>query len=134
EYEGNDIRLIMQQPVDALITGFDTVRTQREGYYVDTRDASGHTLSRVPARGAFPGSVEVFPEHPGEPITRMEVERPPGALTVMFPAPQNADHGRVVQVTGARPDATLPNSRATSEPPGAPQERELARFPLRLSR
>ena len=134
EYDGDEVRLVMQQPVDVLVTGFDITRTQREGYYIDTRDASGGILSRVPARGAFQSSVEVFPEHPGEPITRTELERPRGAFTVIVPVPQNADHVRIVQVTPARPDVTLPSARATSQPSGAAEERELGRFPLRLSR
>jgi hypothetical protein len=134
EYEGEDVRLVMQQPVDVLTTGFDVTRTQREGYFVDTRDASGRTLARVPARGAFQLGIEVFPEHPGEPITRVEAGRPRGAFTVIVPVAQDADHVSVVQVAPPPADTALPASRATSEPLGAPQEREIARFPLRLSR
>ena len=134
EYDGDNVRLVMQQPVDALVTGFDVSRTQREGFFVDTRDASGRTLARVPVRSAFQGSAEVFPERPGEPITRVTVDRPRGAFTVIVPVPHDADHVRVVQVTPAQPDAVLPTSRATSAPAGAAQERELARFPLHLSR
>ena len=134
EYEGDDVRLVMQQPVDTMVTGFDISRTQREGYYVDTRDASGLTLARVPARGAFQASAEVFPEHPGQPITRVDVAKPRGAFTVIVPVPQNANHVSVVHVTPAQPGATLPNARTTSAPEGAPQEKEIARFPLNVSR
>ena len=134
EYEGDNVRLVTQQPVDATVTGFDLSRTQREGYYVDTRNASGRTLVRVPARGAFQTSAEVFPENPGEPITRLDVANPRGAFTVIVPVPQDANHVSVVHVTPAQPSATLPSSRGTSAPEGAPQEREIARFPLNLSR
>jgi hypothetical protein len=134
EYDGDDVRLVMQQPVDTLVTGFDVSRTLREGYFVDTRDATGRTLARVPARGAFQSSAEVFPENPGEPITRVPVERPRGAFTVVVPVGAEADHVRVVQVQPAAHDAKLPAARATSQPAGAPEERELARFPLRISR
>jgi hypothetical protein len=134
EYEGENVRLVMQQPVDTLVTGFDLSRTQREGYYIDTQDASGRTLARVPARGAFQSSAEVFPEHPGEPITRVDVAQPHGAFTVIVPLPHDADHVSVVQVTPAQPGTTLPAARATSVPEGAPQEREIARFPLNVSR
>jgi len=133
EYEGENVRLVMQQPVDTLVTGFDVSRTQREGYYIDTQDASGRTLARVPARGAFQASAEVFPEHPGEPITRVDTQ-PRGAFTVIVPVPQDANHVSVVHVTPAQPGTTLPGARATSAPEGAPQEREIARFPLNLSR
>ena len=88
EYEGDEVRLVSQMPVDLLITGFDISRTQRAGYYVDTRDASGQTLARVPARNVFSTSAEVFPEQPGESITRVEVPTPRGAFTVVVPAPR----------------------------------------------
>ena len=79
EYEGDQVRLVTQQPVDVSITGVDLTHTQREGYYVYTSDASGRVLARVLARGAFQHGVEVFPERAGEPITRMDVDRPRGA-------------------------------------------------------
>jgi hypothetical protein len=132
EYDGDDVRLVMQQPVDMLITGFDIARTQRPGYYVDTRDAAGRTLARVPARGGFHTGVEVFPEKHGDPITHIEVDQPRGAFTVVVPVPQDADHVSVVRVAPQpAPDAASPEARAAA---GAPQERELARFPLRVSR
>ena len=84
------------------------------------------------ARGAFHDSVEVFPEQHGEPITRLAVDRPRGAFTVIVPVPQDADHVRVVQVTPPQADATPSAARATDL--GGPQERELARFPLQISR
>ena len=134
EYEGENIRLVSQQPVDVAVTGFDVIPDQREGYYVDTQDASGRTLARVPARGAFQSSVEVFPERPGEPIVRVDVAQPRGAFTVVVPVKPNADHVRVVHVTPVQPGVVLPTAPVTSKPPGGPEERELARFPLRLRR
>ena len=101
---------------------------------MDTRDASGRTLARVAARGAFPDSVEVFPERQGEPMTRLPVDRPRGAFTIIVPVPQNADHVRVVQVTPPQGDATQRSTRSTAQPTGTAQEREIARFPLQINR
>ena len=134
QYEGDQVRLVTQQPVDVSITGVDLTHTQREGYYVYTSDASGRVLARVLARGAFQHGVEVFPERAGEPITRMDVDRPRGAFTVIVPVPQNADHVRVMHVVPALSNVSQPAARVTSQPVGGAQERELARFPLRLSR
>jgi hypothetical protein len=134
EYEGQQVRLVSQQPVDIAITGFDIARAQRPGYYIDTRDATGRTLSRVPARDAFSGSTEVFPEQPGEPITRVDVATPRGAFTVVVPVAEGADHVTVVHVTPAAPEAPLPSSPATSAMPGSPEVTELASFPLQISR
>jgi hypothetical protein len=134
EYEGQQVRLVSQQPVDVAITGFDIARAQHPGYYIDTRDADGRTLSRVPARDAFSGSTEVFPEQPGEPITRVDVAIPRGAFTVVVPVPEGADHVTVVHLAPATPEAPLPSSRATSAVPGSPEVIELGSFPLQISR
>ncbi len=134
EYEGDQVRLISQQPVDVAITGFDISRAAQPGYYVDTRDSGGRTLARVPARDAFSRSTEVFPEQPGEPITRHEVERPRGAFTVVVPVPAGSDRVVVVRVTPAKPDAPIPGTRGTSPVAGSSEVQELADFPLQLSR
>lgn len=134
EYEGDQVRLVSQQPVDVAITGFDLARAQHPGYYVDTRDANGRTLARVPVRGAFSGSVEVFPEQPGEPISRIDVGTPRGAFTVVVPVPAGADHVSVLHLAPARPEAPQPAGPATSALPGGPEVTEIAKFPLRISR
>ncbi len=130
EYEGNQVRLVSQQPVEMAITGSDIAQVEQPGYYVDTRDARDRTLARVPARNAFSASVEVFPEKPGEPISRVDVAQPRGAFTVVVPVPEDADYFSIVQITPGRPDTQAPASRATSPVEGGTQITELARFPL----
>ena len=134
EYEGDQVRLVSQQPVDVAITGFDIARAQHPGWCIDTRDAAGRALARVPARDAFPSGAEVFPEQPGEPITRIAGEKPRGAFTVVVPVPEGADHVAVVHVAPAQPEALLPASRATSRVEGSSEVKEIARFPLQISR
>jgi hypothetical protein len=130
EYEGNQVRLVSQQPVEMAITGSDLARVKHPGYYVDTRDGGGRTLARVPARNAFSASVEIFPQKPGEPISRVDVAQQRGAFTVVVPVPENADHFSVVQITAGRPDTQAPASRNTSPVEGGTQIVELGRFPL----
>jgi hypothetical protein len=134
EYEGEKVRLVSQTPVDLAITGFDVTRTERSGYYVDTRDTGGRTLARVPARGAFSGSAEVFPEQAGEPITRVDVPTARGAFTVVVPAPEGADHVSIVRVAPVPPETARPGGRATTVAEGGPEVTELAKFPLQISR
>jgi hypothetical protein len=76
----------------------------------------------------------VFPEQHGEPITRVTVAKPRGAFTVVVPVPEGADHVAVVHVAPAQPDAVLPASRATSDVQGSSEVKEIARFPLQISR
>ena len=130
EYEGDEVRLVTQQPVEIVVTGFDITQVQRPGYYVDARDADGQTLARVPARSAFATSAEVFPEQPGEPITRVDVPEPRGAFTVVVPVPERADHVAVARVSPGRPEATRLGTLATSPVPGDPEVTDVATFPL----
>lgn len=100
EYDGDDVRLILQQPVDVAVTGFDAHPDIRAGRYAEVRDAQDMPLTRVPVRTGDLRSVEVFPETPGEPITRIEVERPAGAFTVVVPAPSAARTIALIDVAG----------------------------------
>jgi len=131
EYEGDEVRLVMQQPVDIAVTGFDAHPDVRPGHYVEVRDAADTMMTRVPVREAFSASAEVFPEQPGEPITRVDVARPSGAFTVVVPAPAAADHVAMVRI--APPAADAPRrlaAGATGPAPGEPEVTEIARFAL----
>ena len=60
EYDGDDVRLVSQQPVDVAVPGADLARELFPGHYVETRDANNAPLARVPAR------VLVYSEHAAE--------------------------------------------------------------------
>ena len=113
EYDGDDVRLVSQQPVDMAIPGADLAQVQAAGTFVDARDANDRTLVRVYARGMSEGAAEVFPEKPGDPIVHVKVERPKGAFTVVLPAPQAAAKVAVVRVA----PATVALARAAGAPP-----------------
>ena len=124
------MRLVSQQPVDAAVTSADIVQTDSPGFYVDSRDNRGRTLTRVAARNAFSGSAEVFPEQPGEPIFRVDVARPKGAFTVVVPTPADADHVTVVQIAPGQIGAPQPPGGTTRPLAAQPQVTDLASFPL----
>lgn len=131
EYDGDDVRLISQQPVDVAVPGFDLARVPRPGHYVETRSAQNEPLSRVPVREAFSSSAEVFPERPGEPITRIDLPRPRGAFTVIVPAGEAVAQVALLRVQPP-PDvgAPPPGARATTPMPGEPEIVEMATFRL----
>ena len=127
EYDGDQVRLVSQQPVDMVVTGADLAQVQAPGTFVDARDAANRTLARVYARGMSDGSAEVFPEQPGGAIVRVAVERPRGAFTVVVPSPRAAARVAVVRV---EPEAAAPaGARAAGAAP-ALQSTELGSFPL----
>lgn len=132
EYEGDDVRLVMQQPVDLPATAAPPA--QQTGFFVETRDAAGRTIARLAAHGAFPDSVEVFPERHSDPITRLPVNRPRGAFTIIVPASQDTDHVRIVELTAPSGDAAPPATPTFVQPRVAMREREIARFPLQIGR
>jgi hypothetical protein len=128
EYDGDDVRLVSQQPVDIAISGFDVPPEVRAGHFVDTRDENGTRLSRVSVRGAFQQSAEVFPEDHAEPITRVDTPVQ-GAFTVVVPAPPAAAQVAVVRVAAA-PPASAPGGGTTSPAPGTPEDVTLGTFRL----
>src|SRR4051812_46235570 len=43
EYDGDQVRLVSQQPVDVALTDADIVQPHATGFFVDARDAGGQT-------------------------------------------------------------------------------------------
>jgi hypothetical protein len=95
----------------------------RPGHYVETRSAQNETLSRVRVREAFSTSAEVFPERPGEPITRVDLPRPRGAFTVIVPAGEAVKRVALMRVQE-------PPGAAATTPPAEPEIVEMATFPV----
>ncbi len=127
EYEGDDVRLIHQQPVDVLVTGFDAAPDLRAGRFAEVRDVDDRPLARVAVRHDA-SSREVFPENPADPITRVEVEHPRGAFTVVVPAAATAR--RVALLDVDVPPLPPPGERGAPPAPAAPRENVLGVFPL----
>jgi len=135
EYEGDNVRLVSQQPVNVAVAGADPARQQYPGYYIDSRNAAGASLARVRAHDAFSGSVEVFPEpgRPGDTITRVDVARPRGAFTVIVPVPTDADRVTVVRVSPAATDTITTTHTVRSDAADAIAT-DIATFPLQINR
>lgn len=136
EYDGDDVRLVSQQRVDVAVTGFDLhqERALPPGHYVEVRGTDGAPLAAVPVHGELGSSLEVFPEEPGEPLTRTDVERPRGAFTVVLPAADRAAQVSVLRVPRAAARPAEGDEGAAPAPSLAPRTRatELATFPVEL--
>ena len=129
EYDGDDVRLVSQQPVDVAVSGFDLAPAPAAGHFVELRTAANEPLNRVPVRGAFAASAEVFPEQHGDPITRVDVASPRGAFTVVVPAGPEAVRAALLQVVPPS-RGSRPSPRAAAPGAGEPEVREIATFEL----
>ncbi len=127
EYDGDDVRLIHRQPVDVLVPGFDAAPDIRTGRFAEVRDADDRALARVAIRHDA-SSREVFPEDPGDPITRVDVEHPSGAFTVVVPASEAASQVALLDVDVPPPPP--PGERGIASAPAEPRENVLGVFPL----
>ena len=127
EYDGDNVRLVMQQPVEVAATTLREATGEEAGVFVDARDRAERTLARVAAPDAFNTSVEVFPEQHDQPITRTDVPRSTGAFTVVIPTPDDTDHATVVRVARTRG-----GSREAAASP--PIVSDLVSFPLHRNR
>jgi hypothetical protein len=121
EYDGDNVRLVSEQPVEVAAATINQPTPETTGTFVDARDRSERTLARVTAPHAFTTSLEVFPEAPGQPITRTDVPQPKGAFTVVVPTPDETDHATIVSVARARGATSATVS-------------DLVSFPLRRGR
>jgi hypothetical protein len=88
EFAADGVRLLEQHPVNVTVGRF---RDQHSGDYVDVRNRDGRTLSRIPVWAGLGSSVETFPQ---DPYISADAPR---VLTVVVPAPPDADHVAVVR-------------------------------------
>jgi hypothetical protein len=125
-YDGDEVTLVSQQVVDVPPSGPYFGAPQTPGHYVEVRSAQGDVLAGAAAANAFSGTAEVFPENEGEPIVRVDVEKPRGAFTVLVPAPRESAEVALVRVQapGEAPEA----GAAAAPTPARPEV--LATFPL----
>jgi hypothetical protein len=128
-YDGDEVTLVSQQVVDMLPSGPFFGEPQTPGHYVEVRSAAGDVLAGAPAGNAFAGTAEVFPEKAGEPIVRVDVEKPHGAFTVLVPAPRASSEVALVRVR-----APGGSARADAAAPVPAQPEVLATFPLDIAR
>jgi hypothetical protein len=88
EFAADGVRLVEQHPVNITI---GLSRDHQAGDYVEVRDRDGRTISRVPVWVGLGTSVETFPQ---DPYISSDAPR---VLTVVVPAPAEADHVAVVR-------------------------------------
>lgn len=142
EFEGDDVRLLSQMPVDLDIHATPPPRVSARsaraappstpGRYVEVRDAAKRVLHR---RRLIDDPVqeghEVFAPEGGH-ISRVAADRPTGAFTVVVPVLDAQDHVALLAVEASAdpgPPGVLPPPPGEDATPRL-RVREVARFDL----
>jgi len=114
EYDGDQVRLINQIPVIAMVPDADP-RQAVPGVYVDSRTDDGVPLARVRVHGGLSTSHEVFSPNEGERPHRIRRQQH-GAFSTVVPTSHDARQVTVVRLAHG---------------PSASAATDLATFPLR---
>lgn len=130
EFEGRDMRLVRQVPVDVAPSRFVVPGEALPGEHVEVRSADEGVISRVPVRSGMTSDREVFPENHDDPIVRTELPEAAGAFTVVVPVSETADHVSVVRIRGGRLGDVESGGRIVAPVPAEPDVVELGSFPL----
>lgn len=91
EFGQDGVRMLEQHPVNVPKNTTAGVLQEEAGDYVEVRNRDGRTVSRVPVWTGLGSNVETFPEDP------YISQDAPRVLTVVVPAPPDADHVAVVR-------------------------------------
>lgn len=130
EYDGDQVRLVLQQPVDVVVATPGPAPVAPSAMAVETRSADGDVLDRVGVAVPLLHSAEVFPEDPAGRIERVDVAS--GAFTVVVPVTEAARAVAVVRGRSAPPPP--PGGPPTVDRPGAAAPEVLATFDLEGTR
>ena len=134
EHSPDGVTLISRQRVEMTLPAqYSTGDAAAAGaaapsFVAEVRDAKGAALHRTAIQNPLEPHREVFSEEPGRSISRVPVERPEGAFTVIVPDTPGADHLSLLMTGPARDEhGRLAMTDAIAEK----GPREIARVSLR---
>ena len=134
-YQGDQVKLISQQPVEMTVPPSDPVKgyEQQKGFWAEVKSDQDKTLFRRVLHNPTRNDAEVFTDDPEQSISRAPAPKRKGVFTVVVP---KTDQGQDVTLSrsAGQPDV---------EPEGAPKGKmalrslatgpatEIARFKLK---
>ena len=121
-YDGDDVTLVSRQRVQMIVPPHDELEKPEEhqGVWAEVRASDGSVLHRSVLHQPIRRDAEVFSDDPEQSMSRVPVERPQGAFTLVVPDLGEADYLVLM--------ASPPAARAAR-----PVAEELLRVPLRPS-
>ena len=134
-YQGDQVKLISQQPVEMTVPPSDPVKgyEQHKGFWAEVKSKQDKTLFRRVLHNPTRNDAEVFSDDPEQSISRAPAPKRKGVFTVVVP---KTDKGQDVTLSrsaeqpevepeGARKGMAAPRSLATGP------ATEIARFKLK---
>lgn len=127
-YDGDDVKLLTQQRTEMTVPPSDAVKGSKKhkGFWAELRSGSDKTLYRTVMHNPTKNDAEVFPESPGEGISREPAPKRKGVFVVVVP---DVDKGEEVILSRSTPATKGPTKgiRALASTPAE----ETLRFKLK---
>lgn len=101
-YDGDDVELLSQQRIEMIVSSSDAVKGYgtHKGFWAELRSGSDKTLYRTVMHNPTKNDAEVFPESPGEGISREPAPKRKGVFVVVVP---DVDKGEEVILCRSAP-------------------------------
>ena len=127
-YEGDNVKLLSQQRTEMTLPASDAVKGfgKKKGFWAELRSDTDKTLYRSVMHNPTKNDAEVFPESPGEGISREPAPKRKGVFVVVVP---DTDKGEEVILCRSTP-ATKGPTRGIRALASKPAE-EILRFKLK---
>ncbi|HEX5886297.1 MAG TPA: hypothetical protein VFY67_17275 [Pyrinomonadaceae bacterium] len=127
-YEGDEVKLISQKRTEMMVPPSDPVTgfNKQKGFWAELKNDRDKTLYRHVMHNPTRNDAEVFPETPGQSISREPAPKRKGVFVVVVP---DTDKGEEVTLSRSSPDEEGPESglRALASTPAT----EIMRFKLK---
>jgi hypothetical protein len=131
-YEGHEVRLVSQQPIEKLVPPTDKLSgyENEQGFWIEIRSGQDKTLHRRVMQDPLRQDIEVFSPDSEESVVRRPLEKSSGSFSVVVPDLAEADHVALLSSGAPSADARGMTPEAASRAPSGPAI-EFARFSLR---
>jgi hypothetical protein len=127
-YDGDDVKLLSQQRTEMTVPPSDAVKGygKYKGFWAELRSGTDKTLYRSVMHNPTKNDAEIFPETPGESISREPAPKRKGVFVVVVP---DTDKGEEVILCRSTP-ATKGPTKGMLALASKPAE-EILRFKLK---
>jgi len=103
-YDGDDVKLVSQQPVNMIVPPSDPVRgySKQKGFWAELKSEQDKTLYRRVMHNPTRNDAEVFSDDPEQNISRAPAPKRKGVFVVLVPY---TDKGEAVTLSRSSPES-----------------------------